>query len=35
MVGGYGEWMFIEISDPWDVKNTIRYRMSVTEEDSE
>ncbi|RME70736.1 MAG: restriction endonuclease subunit R [Chloroflexi bacterium] len=22
--GGFGRWAFIEISDPWDVKNTIR-----------
>lgn len=24
--GGYGRWAFIEISDPWDAKNTIRAR---------
>jgi type III restriction enzyme len=22
--GGYGRWAFIEITDPWDAKNTIR-----------
>jgi len=22
--GGYGRWLFLEISDPWDAKNTIR-----------
>jgi len=22
--GGFGRWAFIEISDPWDAKNTIR-----------
>lgn len=22
--GGYGRWAFVEISDPWDAKNTIR-----------
>jgi len=28
--GGYGRWAFIEISDPWDAKNTIRSSISVT-----
>jgi type III restriction enzyme len=22
--GGFGKWVFIEISDPWDAKNAIR-----------
>jgi type III restriction enzyme len=22
--GGFGRWMFLEITDPWDAKNTIR-----------
>jgi len=22
--GGFGRWAFLEISDPWDGKNTIR-----------
>jgi type III restriction enzyme len=22
--GGFGRWAFLEISDPWDAKNTIR-----------
>ena len=25
--GGYGRWAFIEISDPWDAKNTIRATL--------
>jgi len=25
--GGYGRWAFIEISDPWDAKNTIRAML--------
>jgi len=26
--GGFGRWAFIEITDPWDAKNTIRATMS-------
>jgi type III restriction enzyme len=26
--GGFGRWQFIEISDPWDAKNTIRSILS-------
>jgi len=26
--GGYGRWAFIEISDPWDAKNTIRAKLA-------
>ncbi|MFC1987756.1 BPTD_3080 family restriction endonuclease [Chloroflexota bacterium] len=26
--GGFGRWAFIEISDPWDAKNTIRARLT-------
>jgi len=26
--GGFGRWAFIEISDPWDAKNTIRARLA-------
>ena len=25
--GGYGRWAFIEISDPWDAKTTIRAML--------
>ena len=25
--GGYGRWAFIEISDPWDAKNTVRAML--------
>jgi type III restriction enzyme len=25
--GGFGLWAFIEISDPWDAKNTIRAML--------
>ena len=25
--GGFGRWAFIEISDPWDAKNTIRAKL--------
>jgi len=25
--GGFGRWAFIEISDPWDAKNTIQAFM--------
>ena len=25
--GGYGRWAFIEITDPWDAKNTIRAKL--------
>ena len=25
--GGFGRWAFIEISDPWDAKNTIRAAL--------
>ena len=31
--GRYGRWDFIEISDPWDAKNTIRAHLA-TERDS-
>ena len=27
--GGYGRWDFIEISDPWDAKNTIRAALEI------
>ena len=26
--GGYGRWSFIEITDPWDAKNTIRAKLA-------
>ena len=26
--GGFGRWDFVEISDPWDARNTIRARLS-------
>lgn len=26
---GYGRWAFIEISDPWDAKNTIRTALQA------
>jgi len=25
--GGYGRWLFLEISDPWDAMNTIRAQL--------
>jgi type III restriction enzyme len=25
--GGFGRWLFLEISDPWDAKETIRARV--------
>jgi hypothetical protein len=25
--GGFGRWAFIEITDPWDAKNTIRAML--------
>ena len=25
--GGFGRWAFLEISDPWDAKNTIRAML--------
>jgi hypothetical protein len=25
--GGFGRWAFIEITDPWDAKNTIRATL--------
>jgi len=28
--GGYGRWAFIEITDPWDAKNTIRATLLET-----
>ncbi len=27
--GGFGRWGFLEISDPWDAKNTIRTRVAA------
>ncbi len=27
--GGFGRWAFLEISDPWDAKNTIRATIAV------
>ena len=27
--GGFGRWAFIEISDPWDAKNTIRAKLAA------
>jgi len=27
--GGFGRWAFLEISDPWDAKNTIRAALKV------
>jgi type III restriction enzyme len=29
--GGFGRWAFIEISDPWDAKNTIRALLGTAE----
>lgn len=29
--GGFGRWAFVEISDPWDAKNTINSMMSKRE----
>jgi type III restriction enzyme len=29
--GGFGRWAFIEISDPWDAKNTIRAVLGTAE----
>ena len=29
--GGFGRWEFIEISDPWDAKNTIRAKLGTAE----
>jgi type III restriction enzyme len=29
--GGFGRWAFIEITDPWDAKNTIRARLGLPE----
>ena len=28
--GGFGRWAFLEISDPWDAKNTIRAHFAAT-----
>jgi type III restriction enzyme len=28
--GGFGRWAFLEISDPWDAKNTIRAQLAMT-----
>ena len=28
--GGFGRWAFLEISDPWDAKNTIRAHLAAT-----
>jgi len=25
--GGFGRWAFLEITDPWDAKNTIRAML--------
>ena len=30
--GGFGRWSFIEISDPWDAKNTIRAAIQENQE---
>lgn len=30
--GGFGRWAFLEISDPWDAKNTIRSRLQASVE---
>jgi len=27
--GGFGRWAFLEISDPWDAKNTIRATIAA------
>ena len=27
--GGFGNWAFLEVSDPWDVKNTIRKAIGT------
>ena len=27
--GGFGRWAFLEISDPWDAKNTIRANIQL------
>ena len=32
--GGYGRWAFIEITDPWDAKNTIRASIQSTWENA-
>ncbi len=32
--GRYGRWEFIEISDPWDAKNTIRAHLAATPAES-
>jgi len=29
--GGYGRWAFVEITDPWDAKNTIRAMLGTAE----
>jgi type III restriction enzyme len=29
--GGFGRWAFLEISDPWDAKNTIRAMLNRRE----
>ncbi len=29
--GGFGRWAFVEISDPWDAKNTIRAKLGTAE----
>ena len=28
--GGFGRWAFVEITDPWDAKNTIRAMLGTT-----
>ena len=33
--GQYGRWAFIEISDPWDAKNTIRGFLNGVESEDE
>ncbi len=32
--GGYGRWAFIEISDPWDAKKTIRASLANTKNEN-
>jgi type III restriction enzyme len=33
--GGFGRWAFLEISDPWDAKNTIRAALEVGDDRSD
>jgi type III restriction enzyme len=31
LLGGFGRWAFVEITDPWDAKNTIRAVLAQEE----